>query len=451
MIEHAVDYDVQTDQMTLFSSVIADTSSSFRPEASAETRRGPIALHLWSAPAALPARPKLPTSQKQPALPALPRASKRQHHSPMPRGLARLVELGLVVAGSPAASALEGVLNRLESERSLDTYTSDLAAYLRFVRDRGADLFAAPRDLVSSFVAYERGAGLAAYTRRRRLQTVRLFYEEAIDREAYSGRNPTKGVARIRGEARNEPVALTTEEAAELLTVVDKRIKSEDRGVALRAQRDGLALRLFLLCGFRAAELAALRWGDRGNDGDYRVFTIVGKGGKRAKMKINPVLDAMIDEFQRQLAKAGIAVVDTDPVFFGIRALNGSWPPLARWQDGWAPGELPEDLLDEPPKRPMPETSRGSGKRQSPALVPLARRQMNRMVGEALDEIGRDGPRTGPHLLRRTSGTLLYEQTRDLYLVQQHLRHSSPDTTAKHYIRQSDPLRNAGIDHLDFG
>ena len=105
MIEHAVGYDAQTDQMTLFGG---------------------------QPPEPLEARAASPRATRKRT------AAAKQRRDPRIslRGVPRLAELRLLVAGSPAASSIEGMFNRLESERSVDTYTSDLAAYLRFARER---------------------------------------------------------------------------------------------------------------------------------------------------------------------------------------------------------------------------------------------------------------------------------------------------------------------------
>jgi integrase len=47
-----------------------------------------------------------------------------------------------------------------------------------------------------------------------------------------------------------------------------------------------------------------------------------------------------------------------------------------------------------------------------------------------------------PHLLRHASATFLYEQTNDIYAVQQHLRHSKP-STSQIYTRYSAARRKA--------
>lgn len=53
-----------------------------------------------------------------------------------------------------------------------------------------------------------------------------------------------------------------------------------------------------------------------------------------------------------------------------------------------------------------------------------------------------------PHTLRRTSGTNLYEETGDLYLVSNFLNHKNPQTTANFYINTSESKRRSASKSL---
>lgn len=56
----------------------------------------------------------------------------------------------------------------------------------------------------------------------------------------------------------------------------------------------------------------------------------------------------------------------------------------------------------------------------------------------------KSGVHMTPHLFRHASATFLYEQTRDLYAVQQHLRHKRI-TTSEIYTRYSDAIRKTAL------
>ena len=295
------------------------------------------------------------------------------------------------------------------------------------------------RDLVSAWIADTRERW-APLTRRRAITSVRTLYDELAERSLYLGPNPTKRIPRISAEPRNDPAALTPEEVRALLAEMDRRVEAAadvaDRGQRLRALRDRLAVNILLYCGLRIAELCALRWQDRINHGHHRVLAVLGKGNKPAKVKVNAVLEDLLDAYRAELTGLGdltalgepsgigdlgsnsLKIRSSDPIFFGLVIAGRVWPPSVR--------------------------------RVAGAIQPWGTRTAAKMVDEALAVIGRDEARTGPHLLRRTSGTLVYEATHDLYLTQMHLRHASPATTSRHYIRQADPFADVGIAHLDF-
>lgn len=361
---------------------------------------------------------------------------QRQRHPRrlLPIGVERLISKRLVERDSEIAAAVEAILNRYESKRTVATVTTELVDFLSFCRSRHTEPFGArARDLVSAWIADTRERW-APLTRRRAITSVRTLYDELAERSLYLGPNPTKRMPRISAEPRNDPAALTPEEVRALLAEMDRRVEAAaavaDRGQRLRALRDRLAVNILLYCGLRIAELCALRWQDRINYGRHHVLAILGKGNKPAKVKVNAVLEKLLDAYRAEFTKLGelsgtgvlssngLKIRSSDPIFFGLVIAGGIWPPSVR--------------------------------RAAGAIQPWGARTAAKMVDEALAVIGRDEARTGPHLLRRTSGTLVYEATHDLYLTQMHLRHASPATTSRHYIRQADPFADSGIDHLDF-
>ena len=52
-----------------------------------------------------------------------------------------------------------------------------------------------------------------------------------------------------------------------------------------------------------------------------------------------------------------------------------------------------------------------------------------------------------PHKLRSTYGTMLYQETGDIYLVADVLGHKDVNTTRKHYASMSDEHRNGRKGH----
>lgn len=63
-------------------------------------------------------------------------------------------------------------------------------------------------------------------------------------------------------------------------------------------------------------------------------------------------------------------------------------------------------------------------------------------------EITRERGKHGFHIFRHSAGTLLYEKSRDLKLVQGTLRHSDISTTSDIYVHLSDKVLREGSEIL---
>ena len=153
-----------------------------------------------------------------------------------------LIDAGLIVADSPLGRSIAGMLNTLHSEGSVGTYLADVATYLRFCHTAGVEPLQADRDHLQAYLAETDDRGYAPDTRRRMLSVVRRVYDEAIERDAYAGKNPAGHLGRIKGGALHGEAALTADEVASLLANAEARIADPDTGTALRARRDHLLL-----------------------------------------------------------------------------------------------------------------------------------------------------------------------------------------------------------------
>jgi site-specific recombinase XerD len=324
-----------------------------------------------------------------------------------------LVATGLVVRGTPLARSIEGLLNGLHSDGSVATYSSDLVAYLRYCAASGVDPLVADRDHLQGYLAETDDRGYAPDTRRRMLSVVRRMYAEAIERTAYRGANPADRLGRISGEPKPGEAALSAEETQAMLDAAELRIADPDSAASLRGRRDHLVLSFLVWTGLRAAELAGIERGDIRSHGEYRVVEITGKGDKGALVKLTDALDRLVATYLETLDAAGIAVASDDPLFFGI---TRGTPPVVERRGG--------------------------------RIAPLTTRTIGRIVDEALKAVGREGRRTSPHLLRRTSVTLVYQASHDVLLAQKHARHANGATTVKHYIKPLDDLADAGVDYI---
>jgi integrase len=81
---------------------------------------------------------------------------------------------------------------------------------------------------------------------------------------------------------------------------------------------------------------------------------------------------------------------------------------------------------------------------------PLDGLPIRKHLYDALDQMGiqRVKGKYGPHIFRHSAGTLLYEKSRDLKLVQGTLRHSDISTTSDIYVHLGDVVLNEGSEIL---
>ena len=330
-----------------------------------------------------------------------------------PVALERIAEAGQLDPADPAMPVLAAMLDLLHSPGSVRVYATDLAAWAAFCRERGSALLAADRPLVTAYVARMRSDGLAPDTARRRLSVVRSFYREALEQGRYTGPNPAARIRATDAEPPPGPPALTADEVDTLLGRLEDRFGDPDPAAALRARRDHLAVAYLVWTGLRAAELARVKLADFGEADGYPVLAVTGKGSKAALVKLDPALLAVRDAWVTAAAGAGIALRAGDPL---LVPLGRSWPPRLRRTRGRYPALSTRALFD--------------------------------LVDAQLADGLRGGRRTGPHLLRKTGGTLVWQGSHDLLLAQRFLRHRRPATTEQHYIKPLVELADAGIDHI---
>ncbi len=173
--------------------------------------------------------------------------------------------------------------------------------------------------------------------------------------------------------------------------------RTDDPGKLLHA-----SLNFLLASGLRVSELCALRWKDVDFDGDTERWSVtgIGKGEKPFVQEVaNPAAIGIAREYFRDTFRR-------DP--------------------------KPEDFM-------FWNVPRHRAHSRQP-LQPHALRHHLAKLGEELREKGivtRDY-QWSPHLLRRTAGTLLDKQGMSVVGIQHFLRHSSVDTTARHYIDNTE-------------
>jgi len=279
-------------------------------------------------------------------------------------------------------------IERNASPHTTRNYLSDLSAFCAYLVStghvKGGDLsgplkkMALPKPAQVSplmlrgylVVLHKKGVGKATIARK--LTVLRSFFQYLLREEKISV-NPAKQLATPRQE-KPLPHFLTADQAARLLLL--------PQGEGWRVQRDRAILETFYSCGFRNAELVALRKGDI--DYEAGMAKVFGKGRKE---RLVPIGQKAMDAIRRYLK--------------------------ARPH----PGEI------------LFMNHRGGH---------LTGRSISRIVKKYMLQI--DKPSLSPHSLRHSFATHLLEGGADLRSVQEMLGHARLSTTQKYTHLQMNHL-----------
>lgn len=265
-------------------------------------------------------------------------------------------------------------VERGRSPRTLEAYRRDLAAWVAFLADRGADVVGATGDDVVAHVRALQECGLAPASVARRLVAVRGLCRFCVA-EGWRVDDPTADVEMPR-VPRGLPKALSEEEVASLCEAVtgDEPARRRDRAI----------LEVLYGTGIRIGELVGLSLGDLDlHDGLVRVL------GKGSRERIVPLGRQAVAALERWLSPAG----------------RGAFEP-ARWARR---GDADAVWLN-----------RRGGR--------LSRQGAWLVVRRWGDEVGL-GERLTPHVLRHSCATHMLDHGADIRTVQELLGHASISTT----------------------
>jgi integrase/recombinase XerC len=214
-------------------------------------------------------------------------------------------------------NAATGWLNRLANERraarhTLDGYTRDLGAFLKFLAEHLGDLadlaaLAAlePADF-RAFLAQRRNGGLAASSNARALSALRGFFAH-LAREGLA-ENPHAAALRGPKLPKSVPKALTAADAAAVLEIEDDE--------PWIAARDRAVLSLLYGAGLRIDEALSLN-ADALPLGE--TLRIVGKGRKARDVPLLVEVRAAVDAYARARPPGASK---TAPLFIGVRGMR---------------------------------------------------------------------------------------------------------------------------------
>ena len=227
--------------------------------------------------------------------------------------------------------AVQQFLDHLKVERELSpatvaAYGQDLAAFLRFLAKRGAQIRdvadVQPREIVDHLVALT-NAKLSARSQARALVALRQFFR-FLKAERICAIDPTEDIDLPRF-GRKLPQFLSLDEVERLLAAPDRRT---ERGV-----RDTAMLETLYATGLRVSELVRLRLGDVNFDAGYVVA--FGKGRKERLVPIGEVAVASIRTYLETARAAFIRGRATDTLFLSPRGRamtrQGFWKLIGRY------------------------------------------------------------------------------------------------------------------------
>ena len=304
----------------------------------------------------------------------------------------------------PLDRRCEAFLDMLAAERgaaanTIAAYRRDLEHFAEFLAARETALEqTAPADLV----AYLRAAsaeGLAPASRARRLSALRQLYK-FLSSEGFVADDPAAGLAGPRGR-RALPKTLSVAEVDRLIAAARRRTEGAHGRERVRALRLYCLVEMLYATGMRVSELVSLPRAVL--DGDDRVLTIRGKGGRERLVPLNASARAALDRY----------------LSIGRGAEDDMAPMLrTRWL--------------------FPSRSSGGH---------LTRQRFAQDLKDVALEAGLDPTRVSPHVLRHAFASHLLDRGADLRSVQQLLGHADISTTEIYTHVLEERLKRLVLEH----
>jgi len=172
------------------------------------------------------------------------------------------------------------------SDNTIESYSSDLALYLEFLKKNGIkNISDAGTAVMLKHLAALRDAGLGAKSRTRHLVTLRGFYRFLMQ-EKIVKHNPSK-IINLPKSVLKLPDVLSVEEVKKLLNICDIK---KPKGI-----RDAAMIELLYAAGLRVSELVNVKFQNINMEAGFvRVF---GKGSKERVVPIGLYAKEKIDHY----------------------------------------------------------------------------------------------------------------------------------------------------------
>ena len=309
-------------------------------------------------------------------------------------------------AAAPAddATICRAFLDMIAAERgaaqnTLSAYARDIDDFAGHLAASRSELAAArPTDITAYLHALSK-AGLAPASRARKLSTLRQLYKFLLAEELI-GEDPTHGIAGPR-QQRPLPKLLSVAEVDRLIEAARARIQPSHGRDRVRALRLHCLLELLYATGMRVSELVSLP--RQVLDGDARVLTIRGKGGRERLVPLNTSAREALDRY---------LALGRNPEDGVAQMLRTRWLFPSKSAEGH-----------------------------------LTRQRFAQDLKALAVEAGLDPERVSPHVLRHAFASHLLDRGADLRAVQQLLGHADISTTEIYTHVLEDRLKRLVHDH----
>jgi integrase/recombinase XerD len=285
------------------------------------------------------------------------------------------------------------------AKNTLAAYARDITDFERWMDVRGTSLANARPADITGYLRFLSETGLAAASRARKLSTLRQLYRFMLA-EDWIGEDPTHGVAGPRQE-RALPKTLSVAEVDRLIGAAQARIAPTVGRDRVRALRLHCLLEMLYATGMRVSELVALP--RQVLDGDERVLTIKGKGGRERLVPLNASARAALDRY---------LALGRDPADGVATMIRTRWLFPSKSAEGH-----------------------------------LTRQRFAQDLKELAAEAGLDPDRVSPHVLRHAFASHLLDRGADLRAVQQLLGHADISTTEIYTHVLEERLKKLVQDH----
>lgn len=192
------------------------------------------------------------------------------------------------------------------SQRTVDSYTSDLVQFSDYVRsvDPEMTIQNADRDLVRDWMVSLMDTGSGPASVNRKLSTLRTFYKYL----RLTGVVESSPAALVKGPKKPKPLPYFVRESD-----MDNILDNHDFGDGYKAVRDRAMMAVFYEAGLRLAELVSLDVHDV--DMPSRLIKVTGKRSKQRIIPFGPDLESILTEYLS--AREEFAGTADGPFFLG--------------------------------------------------------------------------------------------------------------------------------------